>query len=114
MGWVYGAQCGAFIKIGATSHLQRRIVALQSANPFKLKIVIRRQVLEYFWVEKRVHEILAPVSIGGEWFEVVPELAREAVDIAMRDVVDYRYKEAARLRGYAENREAARRAADVR
>ena len=86
---VYGIQCGEFIKIGVATHIERRLKTMVLYNPMPLKIVLRRQPMESYWMEKRMHVLLAEHSVGREWFRITPEKAREVYAAALEDYKVY-------------------------
>jgi hypothetical protein len=77
--WIYlvrmkGTQ---FYKIGITCNLQRRIIALQNANPFELELLVKipgNTALEY-----ALHKRMAHNWVRGEWFSF--DSPEEAIDI---------------------------------
>lgn len=84
--YLYGLQCGEFIKIGVANAIGPRVKLLQLGNPYPLKVVIREKNTYAYVLEKLVHQILSGKSIGREWFEVsIPE-ARAAVRAAKADL----------------------------
>lgn len=86
IGIVYGIQSGQFIKVGATNNLQRRLHAFRLYNPLPMKVVLRREVKENYWVENRMHKILAQYAIGREWFDCTLGLVREAFETAFKEI----------------------------
>lgn len=71
-GTIYFIECGEFIKIGFTYSLDQRIRAMQSSNPFDLKILHKMR-----GTIGREAEILAKfkdLRHRGEWFRKTPEL----------------------------------------
>jgi len=72
--WVYfiQAKSGGPIKIGKAANVRRRLKALQSASPEKLKILGATRVLS----EPEVHRMFWKERIRGEWFEPSPALLR--------------------------------------
>jgi hypothetical protein len=57
-------ECG-YIKIGKTTNIEKRLDALQTGNPFKLKIVLIIKGDK----EKELHKLFNQYRVdGGEWF----------------------------------------------
>lgn len=88
MGWVYGIQCGEFIKVGYTaSAIKSRTDTMRLYNPHSIKIVLRRRTDHPYWVERRLHQILAEKAVGREWFRITVSELREAACAAVTDLV---------------------------
>lgn len=87
MSWVYGIQCGEFIKIGVAQHIERRLRTLKLYNPLPCSVVLRRAAPDCYWIEKRIHHILRDYSVGREWFKITPDQAREAYKAALADAM---------------------------
>lgn len=94
MAWVYGIQSGRFIKVGVAIDMPSRLDTFRLHNPHPIKVVMRRMVPEHYWVEKRIHHLLAAYAIGREWFDCSPELVRAAYEQAYKDLVVRRHKQA--------------------
>jgi hypothetical protein len=94
MGWVYGIQSGLFIKIGVGNDIQARLKMMNLYNPHPCKVVLRRQIDEPYFIEKRMHELLKAHSIGREWFTINAEQAREAYRSALKDLITRRHAQA--------------------
>lgn len=90
MGWVYGIQSGQFIKVGAADDIRARLHMFRLHNPHPLKVVMRRMVPENYWVEKRMHQLLADHALGREWFDCSSELVRAAYEVAYKDLIAQR------------------------
>lgn len=70
-GWVYFVRVeprGA-VKIGFTRHndIERRLVALQVGNPYKLRVVA--VVRGSFYTESMLHALFGRNRLNGEWFK---------------------------------------------
>jgi hypothetical protein len=75
---LYFIQSGDFTKVGITSwDVEARFSALQAGNPHPMRIHSWRRIPWCFdkVIERRCHEILAPYSVGREWFRVSPRIA---------------------------------------
>lgn len=88
-GWVYGIQSGIFIKVGKAVDIRARLNTFRLHNPHQLKVVLKRQVESPFWIEARMHRILAEFSIGREWFRCAPIDVKEAFVVAADDFAAY-------------------------
>ena len=76
LGWVYGIQSAPFIKIGVAHNIRVRLHAMRLHNPHPLTVVLRRRCENPYWIERRMHQILASHALGREWFDITPEQAR--------------------------------------
>ena len=67
--YVYFIQAGEGgpIKIGVTHNIKARLDGLQTANPFKLKVLAYFQC--HATVEKELHLAFFDIRLEGEWFE---------------------------------------------
>lgn len=88
MSYVYVAEdsAGQCCKIGMSDDPASRLGALRVANP-RLNIVevygsFERTVA--LAIEQTAHSVLSSFAISGEWFQVSPDVAREAIEIAER------------------------------
>lgn len=86
MPYVYGIQSDRFIKIGVANDVKNRLHKFQLYNPHPLKIVLQQFVVENYWVENRMHKLLAQYAIGREWFDCSPAQVREAFDTALKEI----------------------------
>lgn len=85
--WVYGIQCGEFIKIGVAQNIGVRRKQFQAGNPLPLNIVVRCKCPNgAYLLERYMHKILAEFSIGREWFRASPEQVRNALEVAKVDL----------------------------
>lgn len=98
--YIYGIQSGQFIKVGAADDIKRRLHTFRLHNPHPLKVVLRRIVKENYWVEKRMHQLLAQYAIGREWFDCSPEQVREAFDTALKELIAARHRIVGTPRGW--------------
>lgn len=67
---VYIVKCHNFYKIGITDDIKRRLIGLQTGNPYELELVKVYQVPTSF--ESTLHEVLDHCHIRGEWFKMTP------------------------------------------
>jgi len=77
--YVYGIQCGPFIKVGVAANVAARLRQMQLANPYPLTVVLKRKMKAAFYCERKMHEILAAKAVGREWFCVTPDEVSAAV-----------------------------------
>lgn len=94
--WVYGFQSGEFIKIGSAGNVERRLKQFQLGNPHPLKVVMRRNVEEAVWLERRIHRLLASHAVGREWFRVDVAQAKAMMLVAVEDLAVMRREQIAR------------------
>jgi|SRR6185369_4196111 len=66
---IYIVKCNEFYKIGITDDIRRRMIALQTGNPYELKLVKTYRAVSSF--EELIHTILtkAKQHVRGEWFQ---------------------------------------------
>ena len=96
-GWVYAVQEEGtpLVKIGATHQpMSLRLVSLRSQYRVPLTLIGAVPISRYpFVVERRIHSILAPQRIQGEWFYVrltmagLQELIAQAVEIVRQEML---------------------------
>lgn len=96
MSWIYGFQCGEFIKIGRSDNVGRRLRDLRLGNPNPVKIVLRRRHVRAALVERLMHRVLREEAVGREWFKISPADARLAADHAIAKVNERMVVEAER------------------
>ncbi len=70
-------------KIGITVTDRSRMKSLQTGNPRPLTPGMILPCKHARNIERRVHELLAPYRLSGEWFDVSPRRAEEAIDQAI-------------------------------
>lgn len=88
--WVYAMQSVEFIKIGAANHVGTRRKQFQLGNPHELKVVLRHQIEEAYWVEKRLHKLLDHQAIGREWFKTTLPEIRAALKVVLEELATRR------------------------
>lgn len=79
---VYFINGGGATKIGYTNNLRERLLALQHAAPWPLRIV--RAVLGSQGLELRAHAYFRTARIHGEWFEIGRRRIHEFADAVER------------------------------
>lgn len=84
--YLYGIQSGLFIKIGVSRDIPQRLNHMNLYNPHPCKVVLRRLCTDTFWVEKRMHAVLAPYALGREWFMIDAALARATATIVFNEL----------------------------
>jgi hypothetical protein len=79
---LYFIRAGDYLKIGVTTDLDRRLLALRTASPLPLvvKAVRPGTVRE----ERAWHQRFAHLRVQGEWFRWTPELAAAIRDTTPR------------------------------
>jgi hypothetical protein len=103
MAYLYGFQCGQWIKVGITQNVARRLKQMRLHNPYPITIVMRRPVLARHArrVEILVHRCLQRHAVGREWFTASIEdikryataAIRAAIDVEREQLADYDEKE---------------------
>jgi hypothetical protein len=86
--WVYGIQCGQFIKVGVAKSIDKRLNDMRALNPHPLTVIFRRRMKAAFYCERKMHSVLREKSIGREWFEVSPEEVKAAGIIGIAHAKD--------------------------
>lgn len=72
-------QSGApLVKIGKADNVKKRLIQLQTANPFKLELLHQHEGGE--WVERELHKHLKPARVRGEWFDMGHPLVQAVLD----------------------------------
>lgn len=73
------------VKVGHSQHPDRRLKGLQVSNVDRLSILhsVECRDAEKLFAERYAHALLWPRRISGEWFDVTPEQAITAVDLAV-------------------------------
>lgn len=69
--WVYFIKSGPFIKIGVSDNVSARLDNLQTASPYKLKLVAKIGCIDRtnaFNTEKKIHSLIKSFRLNGEWF----------------------------------------------
>ena len=67
-------------KIGITVSDHSRMKSLQTGNPRPLTPGMALPCKHARNIERRVHELLAPYRLSGEWFDVSARQAAEAIE----------------------------------
>jgi hypothetical protein len=65
---LYMIRCGPYVKIGVTDNIQVRLISLQSANPYPIKLVGFWK--DEGWREESWHLALQHCHQTGEWFKL--------------------------------------------
>jgi hypothetical protein len=86
--WVYGVQCGQFIKVGVAKDIDKRLHSMRLLNPHPVSVIYRRKMKAAFYCERKIHAILADKAIGREWFEVSPDEVKAAAIIGVLHAKD--------------------------
>jgi hypothetical protein len=74
------ASGGNIIKIGKANDVGKRVRALQTGQPFSLRIIHRIEVAQndVLKLEKAIHKKLKRYVLRGEWFRIEPAVAISA------------------------------------
>src|SRR5579885_2831915 len=73
---VYLIRSGAYVKIGVTDDLAKRIYGLEGANPHELVVLATIQASSDYTVERKLHLLFAKHRHRREWFHYAPEIAQ--------------------------------------
>jgi hypothetical protein len=75
------------VKVGYSTNPRMRLAALQTASPGPLEMVhVLATDIDGRMIEAEVHRILDRHRLAGEWFDVSPEVAIEAVGRAAKNM----------------------------
>jgi hypothetical protein len=80
--YIYVVECAGKVKIGIAANVEARIGMMQLHCPVRINIVHRRLFAtrnNARHVEKQMHVKFAAHRLWGEWFEMEPTLAIDAV-----------------------------------
>lgn len=80
-GVVYFIKVGKYHKIGSSLDFDQRMKIYKTHNPEDIKVVSVKELRDYRYHEKVIHDNISHKKVRGEWFNLTNE------DIA--DVVDY-------------------------
>lgn len=69
-----------YFKIGRTKHLDKRLSALQTGNPFQLVIYKHIYSKEYKNIETELHRMYKDKKIKNEWFKLTIAEIDDIVD----------------------------------
>lgn len=92
--WIYGFQCGDFIKVGIAGNVEARLYTARLYNPHPVKVVFRERHMHARRVEIRMHQLLNDCAMGREWFDVPPKAIRLAWKVAIEDVAVWEREQA--------------------
>jgi len=68
------------VKVGYSTNPQMRLASLQTASPDQLRLAnVLATDIDGRMIEAEAHRILDPHRLAGEWFDVSPDVAFEAV-----------------------------------
>lgn len=74
---VYVIECEGLIKIGVSEFsAQDRIRALQTGNPFPLRVVAEAEFSDAHRKERHFHTIYDTYRVRGEWFKLPPDILK--------------------------------------
>lgn len=86
---LYVIKSEGFCKVGIAENVTKRLETFRAGNPHPLALVRQYHFnsrLHALLAERTVHKVLAPYSIGREWFELDPKLAANAAGHVTRYV----------------------------
>lgn len=70
-GYVYIIKCNEFYKIGSSRDgVDGRLKAMQTGNPYKLRLILKIKIDNYPKAELMLHEHFKDKRRLGEWFEL--------------------------------------------
>jgi hypothetical protein len=69
-GFVYLIECHDFVKAGYADNVQVRLCALQTGNPYELRLLKAFQTDHMIRDEARIHALWKRYEVRGEWFQV--------------------------------------------
>lgn len=81
--FVYGIQCGQFIKVGVTRDLTKRLHDMRLLNPHPITVILQRKIRAPFFCEQKMHEILSHKAIGREWFNATSDEVLAAYEVGL-------------------------------
>ena len=83
--YVYIIASEAYVKIGVSGNVERRLDDMRLSNPHKLELIHTEQTpcsSCSILAERTAHTLLQDVSVGREWFRAPPERAVRVVQAA--------------------------------
>ncbi len=78
--FLHAEQCGK-IKIGFTTKLRARILALKAESPTPLHLLASAP--GHYWDERKIHSKFIQSHSHGEWFDITPELVSLIEQVGM-------------------------------
>lgn len=80
--FVYVMSCRGFCKIGIAGDIVKRLITVQSGNPFRVELEAKYAVPRVYVrrAEAIAHQALDSWRGLGEWFKVTPAKAKQAVE----------------------------------
>lgn len=63
---IYFVQCNNYIKIGNSTNPRKRLSDMQTASPYKLKLL--KTIPGDYAEEERLHKKFRGIRVNGEWF----------------------------------------------
>lgn len=76
---VYIIQCLDYFKVGISKDISKRMIALQTSNPVKLKLIAYLDSKESASIEKEIHKDYSNYNSSGEWFKLTPVIIRQII-----------------------------------
>lgn len=70
--YIYAIACDDLkvVKLGIARNPKQRLRALQTANGSELRLVLTIPTFNPSELEKRIHDLLEPLHVRGEWFRI--------------------------------------------
>lgn len=85
-GMVYCVECQGYYKFGVTSKsMKRRLVNLQTGNPFNIKLIWVARSNQIRKYERQIHKIIRGSHHRGEWYDIPQILAKQLRNIVRHD-----------------------------
>jgi hypothetical protein len=94
---VYVVKCNEFYKIGSTSDLRRRLIALQTGNPYPITLIHSYEIPVS--AETSFHNLLTKIGCHerGEWFKISEDLLVTVLQVLGDYEKDYKRRMEAAL-----------------
>jgi hypothetical protein len=83
---VYLVKAGLHYKIGRTKDLQRRVMAIQTSQPFPVKVIHAWTVVNGAAVEGYLHQKFNATKMEGEWYHLTQDDVSRLLEIEAWDV----------------------------
>lgn len=84
--FLYVFHCEGFHKVGISKTPNFRLSSLQAMNPYPITLVLYRRVRaeDARRFEMKIHALLRPYRLHGEWFSAPLPVIRKAAEMASR------------------------------
>jgi hypothetical protein len=88
---IYVMKCVDYYKIGVAYNPEFRVKELQVGNPFLIELItafeIRKDILDVFEIENKIHKELINYTIRGEWFNCNINKIINVIQIVINDCI---------------------------